>query len=209
MIGLCLLGLVSAAAARVPAPLSEGERAARCFALAREHGLPPEGVLLVVSVADQRLIVIVAEGVRARYPVSTSKWGTGAGRGSWRTPPGWHRVAERIGAGAPPGQVFVGRQPVAAVLPPSAWRAADGEDLVLTRILWLDGLEPGRNRGGDVDSRSRFIYLHGTHQEHLLGRPASHGCVRLANRDIIELFDLTWGRETFCWITEMPWEAPE
>ncbi len=93
------------------------------------------------------------------------------------------------------GQVFVSRRPVRGqTLLPSEWRGEGDADLILSRIFWLDGLEPGRNRGGTVDSRSRYIYLHGTNQEQLLGKPASHGCVRMSNRDIAALYDMVRGR---------------
>ncbi len=167
---------------------------------ARTRGLPEDGLLLLVSVRDQRLAVIESGACRLLYRVSTSKWGAGSARDSNRTPLGWHRVAEWIGGNARPGQVFVARRPTDQVLPHTEWRSIRSGDHVLTRILWLDGIEPGRNRGGMRDSRSRFIYLHGTNQEHLLGRPASHGCIRLSNRDVMELYDLTTGRTTYCLI---------
>ena len=127
----------------------------------------------------------------ATYPVSTARAGVGGEAGSNKTPPGWHRVCARFGATVPLGQVFVSRRPVKGrILPAAEWRAGGDVDLILSRILWLDGLEPGRNKGGSVDSRSRYVYLHGTNQEQLLGMPASHGCIRLANRQIAELFTL-------------------
>ena len=174
------------------------------FEAARARGLPADGALLLVSVRDQRLALIQGDATRRTYRISTSRVGTGSRRDSFRTPLGWHRVTDWIGGDARPGQVFVARRPTTEILPPDAWQAADGKDYVLTRILWLDGMEPGRNHGGERDSRSRYIYLHGTHQEHLLGRPASRGCIRLSNRDIMELFDLTQGRVTFCLIVDDP-----
>ena len=188
----------------VPAEPPASPPSARYLDQARSRGLAPEGRLIVVSVADQRLALLAPTAPPRLYPVSTSKWGTGARQDSQQTPLGWHRVADWIGESARPGQAFVSRQPIDEVLPPENWRSTLATDYVLTRILWLDGLEPGVNRGGNVDSRSRYIYLHGTNQEHLLGQPASHGCIRLANRDVMELFDLTLGRQTYCWITEAP-----
>ena len=88
------------------------------------------------------------------------------------------------------GLCFVSRRAVKGqILPPAAWRAGGGRDYVLTRILWLEGLEPGVNRGAGIDSRARYIYIHGTNQEQLLGTPASHGCIRMANADVISFFD--------------------
>ena len=131
----------------------------------------------------------------ATYPVSTARAGVGGETGSSKTPPGWHRVCARYGANAPLGQVFVSRRAVrGSVLPENKWRAGDDADLILSRILLLDGLEYGVNRGGSVDSRTRYIYIHGTNQEQLLGTPASHGCVRLANRDVAALFNLIRAR---------------
>ena len=157
---------------------------------------PPKGVRLsarsvvaTVSVARQQMCVAMGGRTIAAYPVSTARAGIGGQMGSNKTPPGWHRVCARYGATAALGQVFVSRRPVRGqTLQPGEWRAGGDIDLILSRIFWLDGLEDGVNRGGSVDSRSRYIYLHGTNQEQLLGTPASHGCIRLANRDIAELF---------------------
>ena len=168
---------------------------------ARRRGMPPTGALLVVDVARQRVALVGKNGPVREFAVSTSKFGTGSAPGSNRTPLGWHRVAERFGAGSAPGAVFVSRRTTGRVVPPSQWRApSPAEDLVLTRVLWLEGLEPGLNRGPGVDSHDRCIYLHGTNQEQLLGSPASHGCIRLSNADAIRLFDLLEGEEAFCLI---------
>lgn len=94
-----------------------------------------------------------------------------------------------IGAGAPRGAVFVGRETTGEVCTPERFAAEPGRDWILTRILWLEGLEEGRNRGGDVDSRRRFIYIHGTPDEARLGEPASHGCIRMRNEDVAALFE--------------------
>ncbi len=153
--------------------------------------LPARSVVATVSVARQQMCVAMGGRTIAAYAVSTARAGIGGLEGSGRTPPGWHRVCARYGAKAPLGQVFVSRRPVRGqTLPAAEWNADGSADLILSRILWLDGLEPGVNRGGAVDSRARYIYLHGTNQEHLLGTPASHGCIRMANRDIAELFEL-------------------
>ena len=123
--------------------------------------------------------------------------------GSNKTPPGWHRVCARYGANAVLGQVFVSRRPVRGqTLSAAEWRAGGDTDLILSRILWLDGLEEGVNRGGKVDSRARYIYIHGTNQEHLLGQPASHGCIRLSNHDVMVVYALTEGRPTYVEIIE-------
>ena len=124
------------------------------------------------------------------WRVSTGANGVGGAEGSGKTPPGRHRVARLFGHAAEKGQVFASRRAVRGhVIPRSRWKSGDTADYVMTRILWLEGLEPGVNRGAGVDSRARYIYIHGTNQEHLLGTPASHGCIRMANDDVVELFD--------------------
>jgi UDP-N-acetylmuramate-alanine ligase len=141
--------------------------------------------LLVVDVDRQRAVWFEDEMAKAAWPVSTAHAGIGGAKGSYRTPPGWHRVHRRIGEGAEAGSVFVAREPTGEI-----WRGQPrDDDLILTRILTLDGLEEGVNRGAGCDSLERYIYLHGTNQERLLGRPTSHGCVRLANADVRRLFD--------------------
>ena len=160
----------------------------------------PDAVLLLVSLQEQRLLVARnGEPIRS-YAVSTARAGAGSRANSGCTPLGWHRVTDWIGGDAVPGQVFVSRKPVGGVIPREQWSDSVSADRVMTRILWLDGMEPGINQGRGIDSHARFIYLHGTNQEHLLGTPASHGCIRLANRDVMELYDLTVGRPTYCLI---------
>src|SRR5262245_1045189 len=121
---------------------------------------------------------------RPRARASAASKGIGGAQGSYQTPPGWHRVHKRIGTDAASGTVFVSREPTG-----ETWRGeVRDEDLILTRILTLEGLEDGVNRGPGCDSLQRYIYLHGTNHEALIGRPVSHGCVRLSNRDVTELF---------------------
>ena len=145
--------------------------------------LPPR--LLVVDVERQRMS-LVEDGIEAAaYPVSTAAAGVGGEDGSYRTPPGWHRVHARIGAGAPSGAVFESRAATGEV-----WNGGpQADDLILTRILTLEGLEEGVNRGPGHDSLARYIYIHGTNHEDTLGRAGSHGCVRMANADMIDLFE--------------------
>ncbi len=145
--------------------------------------LPPR--CLVVDVARQRLSLIADGREVATFRVSTAAAGVGGESGSLRTPPGWHRIHARIGADQPLGAVFESRAPTG-----QTWSGEPAEgDLILTRILQLEGLEPGINRGPGCDSLERYIYLHGTNHEDRLGRPASHGCVRMANADIAWLSD--------------------
>ncbi|HEX9010498.1 MAG TPA: L,D-transpeptidase family protein [Holophagaceae bacterium] len=145
----------------------------------------PQGRVLVVDPARQRLGLLEDGRLAFEARVSTALNGLGCEENSYRTPTGWHRIHARIGAGAEPGAVFRSRVATGEV-----WRGEDREDdLILTRVLTLDGLEAGWNRGPGRDSLERFIYLHGTNREQDLGRPRSHGCVRLANADVADLFD--------------------
>lgn len=127
--------------------------------------------------------------VLRRYVVSTGARGVGEKNGSYCTPRGRHVIRAKIGAGAPPGAVFVQRRPTGEVYSPELGACFPGRDWILTRILWLSGCERGFNRLGDVDTMRRFIYIHGTPDDVPLGQPGSKGCVRMCNSDIIELFD--------------------
>lgn len=124
------------------------------------------------------------------YPVSTAKNGLGEESGSYRTPRGRHRIAEKIGAGQPLYAVFKARVPTGEIWSPQLSVEKPGCDWILTRILWLEGMEVDRNKGGKVDSHARYIYIHGTDEEHLIGTPASHGCIRMKNADVLALFEL-------------------
>lgn len=137
-----------------------------------------------ISVARQHLQLVRAGTVLRAYACSTAALGTGSQSGSYRTPLGWHEVGEKIGQGLLRGAMLVGRRWNGDV-----WTGQKREeDWILSRILRLRGLEPGINQGCDVDTWGRMIYIHGTNHEEKLGHPASHGCIRLANRDVIELF---------------------
>ena len=134
---------------------------------------------IVVSVPDQTLALIDDGVVVARFPVSTSKFGLGDGSGSYATPLGTMAVASKIGANAPLGTVFKSRLPTGEILRPNA----PGRDPIVTRILWLRGLEKRNAR-----AFARNIYIHGTPEERLIGRPASYGCIRMRSRDVAQLF---------------------
>ena len=135
---------------------------------------------IVVSVPDQRLALVQDGATVAQFAISTSKFGVGDRRGSYATPLGTMEVASKIGASAPLGAVFKSRMRTGEVLPPNA----PGRDPIVTRILWLRGLE-ARN----ADAHGRAIYIHGTPVERLIGRPASYGCIRMRSRDVVRLFD--------------------
>lgn len=125
-----------------------------------------------------------------KYVVSTSKFGVGEKNGSFCTPRGRHVVRARIGAGQPLGAVFVRRRPTGEVWTPELHAKYPGRDWMLTRILWLSGLEVGKNRLGEVDTMRRMIYIHGAPDSAEMGKPGSHGCIRMRNRDVAELFEL-------------------
>lgn len=143
-----------------------------------------------IDLGAQRLDLHRGESRVASYPISTAKNGAGERQGSDCTPRGSHVVEEKIGAGAAPGTVFVARVETGEICTPELFASSPDRDWILTRILWLGGREPGRNQGGDVDTFSRYVYIHGCPDELELGAPASHGCVRMANDDVIELFEL-------------------
>ena len=124
------------------------------------------------------------------YSVSTAKRGVGEMNGSLCTPRGSHIVRAKIGAGQPLNAVFVRRRATGEVWTPELHEKYPGRDWILTRILWLSGCEPGRNRLGDVDTMRRYIYIHGSPDTAGMGKPGSIGCIRMRNRDIAELFDL-------------------
>ncbi|MCC5866937.1 MAG: L,D-transpeptidase [Gammaproteobacteria bacterium] len=147
-------------------------------------------VVLDVSLSAQCLTVYRFGRVSARYAVSTARNGAGERNGSGCTPRGRHVVRARIGAGLPSGAVLVGRRPTGEVWTPALAARYPQRDWILSRILWLSGLEPGRNRLGEVDTMRRYIYIHGTPETEPLGVPASHGCIRMSNADVIELFEI-------------------
>jgi len=148
------------------------------------------GKHILVDLATQILDLLAGDRVLRRYSVSTARNGPGEQRDSGCTPRGLHRVRIRIGAGCPEGTVFMGRRATGEIYDAVLARQYPHRDWILTRILWLTGLELGRNRGGSVDTLRRYIYIHGCPDTEPMGRPCSCGCIRMHNRDLIELFDL-------------------
>lgn len=144
---------------------------------------------LVVSLTRQRLQLWAEDQLRVEYAVSTSRFGPGERRDSQCTPRGLHSIRARIGAGLPIGAVLAGRRPTGEIYTAELAREYPERDWILTRILWLRGCEWGRNRGGNVDSMGRYIYIHGTPEPEVMGVPFSHGCIRMRNVDIVDLFD--------------------
>lgn len=146
---------------------------------------------ILVSVARQSMTVLGDAGeVLREYAVSTAKAGVGEVSGSFQTPRGRHVIRAKIGAGQPENTVFVRRRPTGEQWTPALAEQFPGRDWILTRILWLSGREPGRNRLGQVDTMRRYVYIHGSPDSAEMGVPGSHGCIRMRNADIVELFDL-------------------
>jgi len=145
---------------------------------------------ILVDLAAQTLMLLEGDQVRRQYRVSTARNGPGEQQDSGCTPRGLHRVRIRIGAGCPEGAVFVGCRATGEIYDAELAAQYPGRDWILTRILWLTGLESGRNRGRYVDTLRRYIYIHGCPDTEPMGMPCSHGCSRMRNRNLIELFDL-------------------
>ena len=144
---------------------------------------------LIISLAKQTLTQRHADGSERVFPVSTAQAGAGEAQGSGQTPRGQHLVRARFGAGLPQGAIFAGRKWTGQILSAQQQQQQPDTDWILSRILWLGGLEPGVNQGAGVDSFQRFIYIHGTPDSEPMGVPASHGCIRMRNADIIAIFD--------------------
>ena len=144
-----------------------------------------------INVTQQQLRLLDEEGnLLHQYPVSTSKYGIGSENGSEKTPLGLHRIKEKMGGAMPINEVFIGRIPHGN-LEECMQRGVDlPDDVIMSRILWLEGMEPGRNQGGYVDTYQRYIYIHGTNHEESIGTPSSIGCVRMRNEDVVDLFRL-------------------
>lgn len=145
--------------------------------------------LICVSIPEQQLALLEEGVATAIYPVSTARNGSGERRGSGCTPRGLHRIRIKIGAGLPLNAVLVGRRPTGEIYSPELADDHPERDWILSRILWLTGLEAGFNRGGECDTLRRYIYIHGCPDHSPMGAPLSHGCIRMRNRDLLELFE--------------------
>ena len=149
-----------------------------------------ESAHIEIDISEQRLYLIENSLIKASYPISTSKYGEGSIENSFKTPLGKHSIKEMIGEEADINTIFTSRintKRSATII--DQFEDTDN-DYVTSRIMWLDGEEDGFNKGGNVDSFRRYIYIHGTHEEGLIGTKASHGCIRMFNYDVIELFNL-------------------
>jgi lipoprotein-anchoring transpeptidase ErfK/SrfK len=145
-------------------------------------------VAIIVQLNEQQLYLFKEQTLVATYPVSTSKYGIGCQQDSQRTPTGVHRIAKKIGQACQPGEIIKGRRATGEIADIITDAISGEGDVITSRILWLEGMEPGVNQGEGVDSFQRFIYIHGTNEEGLIGQPASHGCIRMRNVDVVELF---------------------
>ncbi len=184
---LCLLGLFYA-----PVAQAQEEWGSQVRSYFQQKGIEESvDTLLLVSLRHQCMYLIVNDTVVEEYHISGSALGAGNRSGSNQTPLGLHRVKERHGDGVPLGGILQSRQYIGKVATIFTDPIDVEEDHVTTRVLWLEGLETGVNRGGNVDSYNRYIYIHGTPEEGLIGRPASHGCIRMYNREVLALYDQT------------------
>lgn len=146
---------------------------------------------IIIHIPSQELDLLDGSGdILRRYRISSARYGTGQQRGSFRTPLGRHIIRAKVGAGQPVNTVFVRRRPTGEIYSPELGAAFPRRDWILTRILWLSGREPGFNRLGTVDTMRRYIYIHGSPDSVEMGKPGSIGCIRMRNRDLVELFDL-------------------
>jgi len=145
--------------------------------------------LITVNIAEQRLQLREDDAVLMDVAIATAKNGPGEQAGSECTPRGWHQVRAKIGDAEPTNAVFIGRRNTGEVYSSALREQFPDRDWILTRILWLSGLEPGKNRLGNVDTMRRFIYIHGCPDDDVMGIPSSHGCVKMRNADVAELYD--------------------
>jgi lipoprotein-anchoring transpeptidase ErfK/SrfK len=146
--------------------------------------------LIQIDIKTQRLSLINDGKVIFNVSISSARNGSGETEGSEKTPRGWHIVRAKIGKDQLINSVFVGRRPTGEVFTEQLRDKNPGRDWILTRILWLSGLEPGFNRLGNVDTMRRYIYIHGCPDSDVMGKPSSHGCIKMNNKDIVQLFDL-------------------
>ena len=147
------------------------------------------GKYIEIDIPSQVLTLYEGKNVVACYPVSTAKNGTGEKNGSECTPRGEHQIRAKIGTNAEENSVFVGRRATGEIYSSLLQQQFPERDWILTRILWLSGLEHGKNRGGEVDTMRRYIYIHGCPDEDSFDTPSSHGCVKMRNKDIIDLYE--------------------
>jgi len=191
-----LLGLVTVLTPGCTTLRSDVHLPTACLATCDRLGIAPTHYILTVNISRQTVSLYEQNRLLKTYQCSTSRFGGGESTNSDCTPCGLHRIAEKIGDGEPPGTIFRDRKVIGHV---SELGGKTGT--ITTRILWLTGLEPGYNQGGNVDSHDRMIYIHGTGNQASLGRPVTYGCIHVADRALISLFDLL-PSGTLVWIAE-------
>ena len=169
--------------------------------LIAKYGPSPADQVIIVDVKQQRLHLYQAGQCLQTWDISTASRGVGNNNNSLQTPLGMHRIAEKIGAQCPANTIFAARQDTGQLATIFSQDCSSGEDLVTSRIMWLRGVEEGYNLNGDVDTFQRYIYIHGTPEEGLIGTTASHGCIRMRNHDIIALFERV-DTDTLVYITD-------
>ncbi|MCD8533405.1 MAG: L,D-transpeptidase [Verrucomicrobia bacterium] len=178
-----LLGVVMSAQVVAGANLNMATSHASRFGAGQDH-------YLVVSISEQKLLLMRESTPVRTYIVSTSKFGIGSESGSNKTPLGMHKICFKTGEGVPVGGIFKARQFTGSTATIHTDETDVPQDLITSRIMWLEGLEPGLNKGDGIDSYKRYIYIHGTNEEGLIGHPSSHGCVRMKNQEVVELYSL-------------------
>ena len=157
---------------------------------ANDHIEKPElKMKILVDISEQRLYLKNGEQILVSYPISTSKYGEGSKENSFKTPLGNHIIKEKIGENAPINTIFISRINTKNIASIENKPKNTENDYVTSRIMWLEGQENGVNKGPGIDSYERYIYIHGTHEEGLIGVKASHGCIRMFNVDVIDLYD--------------------
>ena len=144
---------------------------------------------IIVDISEQRLYLFEKDILKQSFPVSTSRFGEGSIENSFKTPLGSHEIKEKIGTDVSINTIFIARENTSRKAKIINEKIDSDDDFVTSRILWLEGLEVGKNKGSGVDSYDRYIYIHGTHEEGLIGQKASHGCIRMFNQDVIYLYD--------------------
>ena len=148
-----------------------------------------EDLSIEIDISKQRLFLLENSVITSSYPISSSKYGEGSKQNSFKTQLGQHVIKKMIGNDAPKNTIFISRINTKRHADIIHKEESSNDDYVTTRIMWLDGQEDGINKGKGVDSYNRYIYIHGTHEEGLIGQKASHGCIRMFNSDVIELFN--------------------
>jgi len=181
--------IVSQASARDDLPNFRKNPINHVKVLLKKYRKPSNSSVLVVQIKTQKMYHFKNGKLLKRYTISSSKYGIGNQAGSNKTPLGVHVIKTRFGKGAKKGTIFKARQNTGKIAEIMTDNTPAKADYVTTRILWLSGLEKGINTGKGIDSYKRYIYIHGTPEEGRLGRPASHGCIRMFNRDVIRLYN--------------------